>query len=168
LARSSSAPAAPVYLWIVDGACEIRDATHLWGKTVKETEGAVREERGEPRAELAMIGPGGENLVRYACVMNGLKDAAGRTGMGAVMGSKNLKAVAVRGTANLEAADPDTIREMARRAAQEVRDGERARGLHRWGTGGGDLQGGIISGNMPVRNFRDGEFRRPRLWRSRV
>jgi aldehyde:ferredoxin oxidoreductase len=149
---------APVYLWIVDGACEIRDATHLWGKTVKETEAAVREELGEARAELAMIGPGGENVVRYACVMNGLKDAAGRTGMGAVMGSKGLKAVAARGTANVEPADPDTIREMARRAAQEVRDGERAEVLHRWGTGGGDLEGGIVSGNMPVRNFRDGEF----------
>ncbi|MBN1641958.1 MAG: aldehyde ferredoxin oxidoreductase family protein [Anaerolineae bacterium] len=152
------AASAPVYLWIVDGRCEIRDAAHLWGKTVKETEAAVRAEVSEPRAELAMIGPGGENLVRYACVMHGLKDASGRTGMGAVMGAKRLKAVAARGTASLEPADPDTIREMARDAAQEVRDGKRAGGLHRWGTGGGDLRGGIISGNMPVRNFRDGEF----------
>ena len=73
-----------------------------------------------------MIGPGGENMVKYACVMNGLKDAAGRTGMGAVMGSKKLKAVAALGTENLEGADPDMIRETARRAAQEVRDGKRA------------------------------------------
>ncbi len=90
--------------------------------------------------------------------MNGLKDAAGRSGMGAVMGSKKLKAVVSLGTENVEGADPEAIREMARRAAQEVREGTRAAGLHKWGTGGGGLEGGILSGNMPVRNFRDGEF----------
>jgi aldehyde:ferredoxin oxidoreductase len=148
----------PVYLWIADGECEIRDATHLWGKSVKETEEAIREELGERRAELAMIGPGGENMVRYACVMNGPKDAAGRTGMGAVMGSKKLKAVAARGTVSVEGVDRDALRAMAQRAAHEVREGKRAEGLHKWGTGGGELKGGIISGNMPVRNFRDGEF----------
>jgi aldehyde:ferredoxin oxidoreductase len=148
----------PVYLWVKDGECEIRDAAHLWGKTTKETEEMVRDELGEARAELAMIGPGGENLVQYACVMNGLKDAAGRTGMGAVMGSKKLKAVAALGTGSLEGADPEVLREMARRAATEVREGTRAEGLHKSGTGGGELQGGIVSGNMPIRNFRDGEF----------
>jgi aldehyde:ferredoxin oxidoreductase len=152
------AAAEPVYLWVKDGECEIRDAAHLWGKTTKETEQLVRDDLGEARAELAMIGPGGENLVQFACVMNGLKDAAGRTGMGAVMGSKKLKAVAALGTANLEGADPETLREMARRAAAEVREGTRAAGLHKSGTGGGELQGGIVSGNMPIRNFRDGEF----------
>jgi aldehyde:ferredoxin oxidoreductase len=148
----------PVYLWIRDGAVEIRDAAHLWGKTVKETQQAVRHEVDDERAELAMIGPGGENLVRFACVMNGLKDAAGRTGLGAVMGSKKLKAVAARGTVSLQGADHDTIQAMARRAAQEVRDDERAAHLHKFGTGGGELESGIASGNMPVRNFRDGEF----------
>lgn len=152
------ASSKPVYLWIKDGQAEIRDATHLWGKTTKETEALVRAEMGEPRAELAMIGLGGENLVKYACVMHGLKDAAGRTGMGAVMGSKKLKAVAVSGSGNLEAADPDTIRSTARRAAQEVRDGTRAAWLAKAGTGGQQLAGGILQGNMPVRNFRDGEF----------
>ena len=148
----------PVYLWITDGTCQIRDAAGLWGKTVKETQEAIREELGESRAELTMIGPGGENLVRYACVMNGLKDAAGRSGIGAVMGSKKLKAVVARGTMDVEGADPEAIRAMARRAAQEVRAGERAAGLAKWGTGGGELEGGVISGNLPVRNFRDGEF----------
>ena len=148
----------PVYLWIQDGECEIRDATHLWGKTTKETQETVREELGEKRAELAMIGPGGENLVRYACVMNGLKDAGGRTGMGAVMGSKKLKAVAVRGSTPVKATDPDKIRELARRAAQEVKEGTRAAWASKAGTGGEELEGGIISGNMPIRNFRDGEF----------
>jgi aldehyde:ferredoxin oxidoreductase len=148
----------PVYLWIADGECEIRDASHLWGKGTKETQTTIRQELGEERAEIAMIGPGGENLVRYACVMNGLKDAAGRTGMGAVMGSKKLKAVAVRGTTRVASADPDAIRTMARRAAQEVRDKTRAAWASEAGTGGTELESGIVSGNMPVRNFRDGEF----------
>jgi aldehyde:ferredoxin oxidoreductase len=148
----------PVYLWVKDGECEIRDASKVWGETTKETQALIRKELGEPRAEMTMIGPGGENMVRFACVMNGLKDAAGRSGMGAVMGSKKLKAVAALGTQSVEGADPEAIREMARRAAQEVREGTRSANLHKWGTGGGDLQGGILSGNMPVRNFRDGEF----------
>jgi aldehyde:ferredoxin oxidoreductase len=139
----TGAAVEPVYLWIQDGDCEIREATHLWGKGAKETQAAIREELGEDRAELTMIGPGGENVVRYACVMNGLKDAAGRSGMGAVMGSKKLKAVAALGTANVEGADHDTIRAMARRAAQEVREGTRSANLHKWGTGGGPLEGGI-------------------------
>jgi aldehyde:ferredoxin oxidoreductase len=148
----------PVYLWVKDGECEIRDASNVWGKTTKETEILIREELGEPRAQLTMIGPGGENMVQYACVMNGLKDAGGRAGLGAVMGSKKLKAVVSLGTENLEGADHDTIREMARRAAQEVREGTRAAGLAEAGTGGKALEGGIVSGNMPIRNFRDGEF----------
>lgn len=148
----------PVYLWIKDGQAEIRDASHLWGKTTKETEQIVRQELGESHAELAMIGPGGEKLVKYACVMNGLKDAAGRTGMGAVMGSKKLKAVAALGTQNLEGADAETLREIARCAAQEVRDGTRAAWAARAGTGGEALEGGILQGNMPIRNFRDGTF----------
>jgi aldehyde:ferredoxin oxidoreductase len=130
----------------------------LWGKTSKDTQDLLREELGDNRVELSMIGPGGENMVSFACVMNGPKDAAGRSGLGAVMGSKKLKAVAVRGTTNLPAADPETIQALARRAAQEIRDGERAAWLAKEGTGGGALEGGVISGNMPIRNFRDGEF----------
>src|SRR3990172_1665074 len=83
--------AKPVYLWVHDGEASIRDAAHLWGKDTGETEAAVRNELGDEHIHLAMIGPGGENLVRYACVMEGLHDAAGRGGLGAVMGSKNLK-----------------------------------------------------------------------------
>jgi aldehyde:ferredoxin oxidoreductase len=147
----------PVYLWVADGKAEIRDASHLWGKTTKETQEAIREELGDRRVELAMIGPGGENLVRYACVMNGLKDAAGRTGMGAVMGSKGLKAVAARGTQRLDAFDADALRELARGMARAVNAGEKARDLHKYGTGVG-IEGGVLTGNLPIRNFRDGEF----------
>jgi aldehyde:ferredoxin oxidoreductase len=147
----------PVYLWIDDGEVEIRDAGHLWGSETRETLEAIRQELDDDRIACSMIGPAGENLVRFACLMNGLSDAAGRTGLGAVMGSKKLKAVAVRGTSRLEAADMDAIRDMARRAAQEVRDGERAAGLHEFGTGAG-LEGSVEVGNLPIRNFRDGEF----------
>ncbi len=148
----------PVYLWVHDGQAELRDASHLWGKTTKDTLETLREELGDKHIQASLIGPGGENMVRFACVMNELKDAAGRTGMGAVMGSKKLKAVVARGTMALDGENAEVIREMARRAAQEVRDGKRAAELHKWGTGGGDLEGGALSGNLPIRNFRDGEF----------
>jgi len=147
----------PVYLWIKDGHAELRDASHLWGKTTGETLQAIQEELADKRIRCTLIGPGGENLVRYACIMDGLKDAAGRTGMGAVMGSKKLKAIAVRGTLKLEAHDPETIRSMAQEMARAVRAGEKAASLHQWGTGSG-ADAGVLTGNLPIRNFRDGEF----------
>jgi len=147
----------PVYLWIKDGEVEIRDATHLWGQLTKETQTALRDELGDRRVEVAMIGPGGENLARYACVMNGLKDAAGRTGLGAVMGSKHLKAVAVRGTQSLEGADNEALRAMAREMAEAINSGAKGGTLHKYGTGVG-IESGVLSGNLPIHNFRDGEF----------
>jgi len=147
----------PVYLWIKDGVAELRDASHLWGKTTKETQETIREELSDERIRCAMIGPGGEKLVRFACVMNDLKDAAGRTGMGAVMGSKRLKAVAVRGSKPVAAADPDKIREMARGMAGRVVSGEVGTTLHKYGTGA-NISGMLLTGNLPIRNFRDGEF----------
>ncbi|RLB08191.1 MAG: aldehyde ferredoxin oxidoreductase [Deltaproteobacteria bacterium] len=96
----------PVYLWIHNGEIEIRDASHLWGKSTTETQWAIRKELGDEDIKSAVIGVAGENLVRFANVMTGIKDAAGRTGMGAVMGSKNLKAIAVRGTMDIKIAHP--------------------------------------------------------------
>jgi aldehyde:ferredoxin oxidoreductase len=150
--------AKPVYLWIKDGEVEIRDAGAYWGRTTKETLEGIQAELGDRRIRAALIGPGGEHLVKYACIMNELKDAAGRTGLGAVMGSKRLKAVAVRGTMDLDGVDPDVIRGMARQCAEQVRAGTRAAGLHKWGTGGGDMTDGLLQGNLPVNNFRDGEW----------
>jgi aldehyde:ferredoxin oxidoreductase len=147
----------PVYLWIKDGVAELRDASAYWGKTTKETWVGLQEELGERRLRAAMIGPGGENLALYATVMNGLYDAAGRTGLGAVMGSKRLKAVAVRGSQRLEGANPDKIRELARAMAQGVAAGEKAAGMHKWGTGA-SLADAHLTGNLPIRNFRDGDF----------
>lgn len=149
---------SPVYLWIKDADVELRDASAYWGKTTKEALTGIREELGDRRIQAAAIGPAGENLVRYACIMNELHDAAGRTGLGAVMGSKRLKAVAVRGTKKLEAADPDTVNRMAREFARAVSQGERAAGFKDYGTGGGDLEDILLSGNLPVRNFRGDEF----------
>ena len=87
----------PVYLLVTDETVEIRDASQIWGKTVLETQDMIAADTGIKNICTAAIGPAGENLVRFACVMNDLKDAAGRGGLGAVMGSKNLKAVAAFG-----------------------------------------------------------------------
>ena len=144
----------PVYIWIHDGEASIRDAGHLWGKYTKETQEIIRAELNDKRARVAMIGPGGENLVKYACVMHGTYDAAGRGGMGAVMGSKNLKAIAVRGTRKLRIVNPEGVK--ALRGWLEENKNLTA-GLSAFGTAP------IIPifeklGNLPTRNFRDGEF----------
>ncbi|MGI9591595.1 MAG: aldehyde ferredoxin oxidoreductase N-terminal domain-containing protein, partial [Myxococcota bacterium] len=88
----------PVYLWICDGAVELRDASHLWGKGVFQTEDVIRGETGLADCSIAAIGPAGENRVLYAAIVNEKYRAAGRSGVGAVMGAKQLKAIAVRGT----------------------------------------------------------------------
>jgi aldehyde:ferredoxin oxidoreductase len=147
----------PVYLWVHDGEAELRDAGHLWGQTTKETLTALQSELGEKRLGAAMIGPGGENQVLFSCIMNELKDAAGRTGLGAVMGSKNIKAVVARGTMKLDGAKPEVVSELARSMARSVAAGERAAGMHKWGTGG-NLTDSSVTGNLPIRNFRDGLF----------
>jgi len=104
----------PVYLWIHDGEAEIRDASHLWGKFTKETEEEIRKELGDERVRVALIGPAGEKLVKVACILNELKHANGRTGLGAVMGSKNLKAIAVRGKKRMEVADEEAIKRLTK------------------------------------------------------
>jgi len=99
----------PVHVWIKDGSVEIRDACHLWGKLTGDAQDLIRAELADDRIRIAQIGPAGENLVRYACVMNNANRAAGRSGLGAVMGSKNLKAVAVRGTRALGLTDKNRM-----------------------------------------------------------
>ncbi|MBS7634809.1 aldehyde ferredoxin oxidoreductase family protein [Candidatus Bathyarchaeota archaeon] len=145
----------PVYLWVHDGEAEIRDAKHLWGKETGETQSIIREELGDKLVRVASIGPGGENLVRFACIIVDLRDAAGRTGMGAVMGSKKLKAVAVRGRGKVEVHNPERLRDLTRWLNQNM--DKLAYNLHNYGTGVG-MDAGVASGNLPVRNFRDGLF----------
>lgn len=147
--------AHPVYIYLHNGEAEIRSAAHLWGTTTMECQEKVREELGDKNIRLAMIGPGGEKLVRYACVINDLKHAAGRTGLGAVMGSKNLKAIAARGRTAIPVADPDSFKALARWMTEHW--DEKSHDLHELGT-----DGGLLSlneeGRLPTRNFQDGQF----------
>lgn len=124
----------PVYLWIHNGEAEIRDASHIWGKLTKESQEAIRSELGDKQIKVAQIGPAGENLVRYACISNELAHFNGRTGMGAVMGSKNLKAVAVRGTLPIEYEDPDFIKEFAKIGGEKVKNLPAYQGFKQLGT----------------------------------
>src|SRR2546428_1494115 len=143
----------PVYLWINDGAVEIRDATHLWGKITGEVEDAILAELGDPRIRVAQIGPAGENLVRFACIANELNEVAGRTGMGAVMGSKRLKAIAVRGKMPVKIADQPGLMVIAKWVSGTM--DEKHRAFHEFGTGAA-MQGKSLEGGMPVLNYRLG------------
>ncbi len=110
----------PVYLWVHNGEIEIRDASYLWGKTTTDTQWAIREELGDEDIKSAVIGPAGENLVRFANVMTGIKDSAGRTGMGCVMGSKNLKAIAARGILDIKIAHPEEALEFNKKFIDQI------------------------------------------------
>ncbi|MEK7354194.1 MAG: aldehyde ferredoxin oxidoreductase family protein [Chloroflexota bacterium] len=110
----------PSYLWIHNGEIEIRDASKIWGKGVRDTQEALREELGDHEIKAMTIGIGGENMVRYANVMTEIKNAGGRTGMGAVMGSKNLKAIAVRGTMDIKIAHPVEALEYDKKVISQV------------------------------------------------
>ncbi|MEE8392287.1 MAG: aldehyde ferredoxin oxidoreductase family protein [Anaerolineae bacterium] len=124
----------PVYLWIHDGEIEIRDGAHLWGEDIPTTQEIIREELDDPEVKVMCIGVAGENLVRFANVMTGLKNAAGRTGMGTVMGSKNLKAVAVRGTMDLKIRFPEEALEYNARLIERIGSTKFAQIMQKWGT----------------------------------
>jgi len=148
--------AKPVYLWIDDGKAELRDASHLWGKITGEAEAAIRDELGDAKIEVLQIGPGGEKMVRFASLMNMCNRANGRTGMGAVMGSKNLKAVAVRGNHKPQVADKEALQELIKWGAKTFPNADVA-GLGKFGTAG------VISvqqalGGLPTYNFNSGVF----------
>src|SRR5512136_332725 len=110
----------PVYLFIHDGDIEIRDAGNLWGKSTTDTQWAIREELRDPEVKSLVIGPAGENLVRFANVRTGIKNSGGRTGMGCIMGSKNLKAVAARGTMDIAIARPVEALEYNKRFIDQI------------------------------------------------
>ena len=110
----------PVYLFVHNGEIEIRDAKNVWGQGVHETQQIIREELGDREVKILAIGPGGEKLVRFANVISGLKNSGGRTGMGAVLGSKNLKAVAARGTMDLKIAHPMEALEYDKRFITQI------------------------------------------------
>lgn len=113
---------SPCYIWIKDDKVEIRDAQHIWGKDTFETQKAIQEELEDPEIKSVCIGPAGEQLVRFACILTETGDAAGRTGMGAVMGSKNLKAVAVRGSRGIRVARPKEFLDLSIKINNEIRE----------------------------------------------
>ena len=141
----------PVYLWIDDDAVEILDAQHLWGKTPSETEDIIKEEFGDYCIRVASIGPAGEKLMKLACILNDKTRAAGRTGLGAVMGSKNLKAIAVRGTRDIHVAKPDEFLEFVREL-HEREKGPATRKYRTLGTPQNVLVHNAL-GALPTRNF---------------
>ncbi len=147
----------PVYLWINDDKVELRDATALWGKIVPEATEAIRVATDE-EASVALIGPAGERQVLFANIMNECGRAAGRTGVGAVMGSKNLKAVAVRGTGAVRVADVKAFREAVIKTHNMIKKHPvGGGGLKAYGT---DVLINILNeiGGLPTRNFREGVF----------
>ncbi|MDP7239851.1 MAG: aldehyde ferredoxin oxidoreductase family protein [Dehalococcoidia bacterium] len=147
--------ASPVYLYVNDGQAELKDANELWGKTTLECQEKIRQDLGDSGIKVAQIGPGGENLVRYACIINDLDAAAGRTGMGAVMGSKNLKAVAVRGRNRLSLGDDSAVKEIGQWFRDNVQS--LAKGLQDQGTPR-VVRALNRSGILPTRNFNEGTF----------
>ena len=145
----------PVYIWIHDDEYEIRDASEIWGLGTYATEKRIREELGEPRARVACIGPAGERLVKFACIMSGER-AAGRCGGGCVMGSKNLKAIAVRGTGRVKVAIPELFDEYVKgQISMYMESPLMAPGGFK-DTGTRILPFTIALGMYPTKNFREG------------
>jgi aldehyde:ferredoxin oxidoreductase len=153
----------PVYLWIKDGAVEIREAGHLWGLKTAPVERAIRNELEDARVRVAQIGPAGENGVLYSAVMHDINRAAGRNGLGALMGSKNLKAVAVRGTMRVPVAERKPVTEVAKWLGQNYKE------LVAWATEGigrgtqDSLMNWSYFGALPTKNFSIPEFENPDL-----
>jgi aldehyde:ferredoxin oxidoreductase len=149
----------PVYLSIVDDRAELRDASHLWGKTVWQTEETLKKESQDPLTRVSSIGRAGENQVLFACIVNDLHRAAGRSGVGAVAGSKNLKAIAVRGTRGVgNINDPKAFMTVTMEKKKVLHDHPvTGQGLPTYGT---QVLMNVINetGALPTRNHRDVQF----------
>ncbi|HKM40027.1 MAG TPA: aldehyde ferredoxin oxidoreductase family protein, partial [bacterium] len=130
----SGASDQPVYLWLKDGKAEIREADHLWGLDAKETWKALQKEHGDPRLRVVAIGPSGERMSRLACPINDGHRAPGRGGGGAVMGSKKLKAIAVRGRLEVPVADPEKVVEVNKRVTEMMKNSPAYPGWNEYGT----------------------------------
>lgn len=146
----------PVYVWIDDDSVQILDASHLWGKSPAETEDTIKEELGDYYIRVAAIGPAGEKLVRIACIINEKSRAAGRCGMGAVMGSKNLKAIAVRGTKDVPVAKPDEFLEFVKEFHERMK-GPATMKYRTLGTPENVLVHNALH-CMPTRNYNNAHF----------
>ena len=149
----------PVYMLITDEEVEFRDASHIWGKDTHETEDIIRKETEDSgkRVRIAGIGPAGEKLVRMAAIMNDKHRAAARCGIGAVMGSKNLKALAVRGSKKVEVADDAALKSLAKEVVQKIRENPAIEGFTQFGTSGFVMLLNEM-GILPTRNFQRTAF----------
>src|SRR4030043_398962 len=146
----------PVYLWIDDDSVQLLDAAHLGGKSPSETEDAIKDELGDYYVRVASIGLAGEKLSRIACIINEKTRAAGRTGLGAVMGSKNLKAIAVRGTRDIVPAKPDEFMDMVKEFHERMK-GPAAQKYRTLGTPENILVHNALY-CMPTRNYNNAHF----------
>ncbi|MHA2095172.1 MAG: aldehyde ferredoxin oxidoreductase family protein, partial [Candidatus Hodarchaeales archaeon] len=148
----------PVYLWVHDGEAEIRNANDIWGKTTHETEAIIKKDIGEPKASVASIGLGGENLVKFAGIISDLSRAAARTRVGAVMGSKKLKAVAVFGSKKeIPLTDRDLVIDLARQYTKRLLDHKGVHNAQKYGTPYGIPIYNSL-GILPTKNFQTGIF----------
>ncbi len=147
----------PVYLWIDGGTATLRDAEHLWGKQTHDTEDTIRDELGDATIRVATIGPAGERLVRFACIQSDYHREFGRGGAGAVMGSKNLKAIAVRGSGGVRVADPEGLGRIAEDVYAELAAHPKARLRHEFGTPE-MVESTNNFGYWATRNFSTGYF----------
>ena len=144
----------PVYLWIEDDVVEIRNACHLWGKTTWETFEAIRETHGNNHLHTLSIGPAGENLVRGACIIQDKSRAFGRGGIGAVMGSKNLKAVVAKGTRSIKVADRERFMASTTKCRKMFKGLSKTDNFHKYGTLG-NMEGKQAVCGMAYKNFQD-------------
>jgi aldehyde:ferredoxin oxidoreductase len=151
----------PSYLFINNGKIEIRDASSIWGETVQDTQEILRKELRDEEIQCLCIGPAGEKLVRFANVLTRHKNAGGRTGMGAVLGSKNLKAIVARGTMDIKIAFPKEALEYDKKIIRSICSTRQAPAFQRWGTmviyGIGNTVGLIRTRNFQLNQLTDSE-----------
>lgn len=147
----------PVYLFVDGDKFELRSAENIWGKVTGEAEDIIRKELNRDDVEIAQIGPGGENVVKYACIINMCNRANGRNGMGAVMGSKNLKAVVVVKGKTIKPYNNEKFMELAKSVTQRLKENGAVAGLGQYGTDG-DLEGFSDEGFLVTRNWTSGYF----------
>jgi len=161
----SGKAAKPLYIWINDSEITIEDASHLWGKDTFETQTIIRNDHDDQDIKSIVIGSAGENMVRFANVRTGMKNSAGRTGMGAVMGSKNLKAISVRGTTSIEFARPDELLDYCKEMNDMIMSTRWAKAESRWGTmiiySNTNTTGLIRTKNFQLNRLEEGEDLEP-------
>jgi aldehyde:ferredoxin oxidoreductase len=155
----------PAFIWINDEEIEIKDASHLWGKDTFETQTTIRTDLDDEEVKSLVIGTAGEKLVKFANIRTGMKNSAGRTGMGAVMGSKKLKAIAVKGTGSIEFVYPEELLDYCKEMNKMIMDTRWAQAQSKWGTmvifNNTNTTGLIRTRNFQLNRMEEGEDLEP-------